>query len=30
MCNGRLWKKASVYIGAQVGNLEGFSFTGDS
>jgi hypothetical protein len=29
MCKGRLWKNASVSIGAPFGNLEGGSFTED-
>jgi hypothetical protein len=29
ICTGRLWRRASVSIGAQMGNLEGGSFTRD-
>jgi hypothetical protein len=29
MCKERLWKQASLSIGAPLGSLEGGSFTGD-
>jgi hypothetical protein len=29
MCNGRLWRQASLFIGAPLGNLEGGSSIGD-
>jgi len=30
MCKGRLWRQASLSIGAPLGNLEGGSYTGDN
>jgi len=29
MCKGRLWRRASLSIGATLGNLERGSYTGD-
>jgi hypothetical protein len=29
MCKRRLWKQASLSIGAPLGNMKGGSFTGD-
>jgi len=29
LCKGRLWRQASLFMGAPLGNLEGGSFTRD-